>query len=473
MSKRLIIKTKNENTYSLAQNSGIILSERGLAKSSIKRRNLLKELDLSVTEKEMKSFTEVEAKETICRYGLTELVLEVTSSCNLRCSYCIFGEKYNELRKHENKNMNFEMAKRAIDQYIELFMSARIYNPSRIPTISFYGGEPLLNFDLIKKCTKYVKSIYKGEIFITLTSNATLLTDEILYFFKEYGITPIFSLDGAEEEHNLHRVMCGNKGTFSTVIKKLNRAYEILEMPLFINTVYSYNTNLNNVINFFVENTKFICLNLAQVSPVNTTYYEDFSDEQIEKFFAGYKLLENEFYDYIKSTDKSFNDKIRKRIYMLDLLFSRKCMNIIVRQLFESNNPASQYTGTCVPGERIFLDVDGYYHPCEKISRSRNIGNISTGLNFSGIAEYMNEFNKEIISSCSSCGIKKMCPVCYNTFLKNGKFIKDGTVCKNNCESFENTFAHYCYLNELDETWLDTFRTDYYKKVKELVVTLR
>jgi len=75
---------------------------------------------------------------------LGQLTLEITTSCNLRCRYCAFSGKYEYTRKHGNDNMSEEIARKAIDYYVDHSKKAERHS------IGFYGGEPLLNIDLIK-----------------------------------------------------------------------------------------------------------------------------------------------------------------------------------------------------------------------------------------------------------------------------------------------------------------------------------
>lgn len=84
------------------------------------------------------------------------LILQVTQNCNLRCDYCLYSGKYNT-RSHQNKRMNFSVAKEAIDFLKEHSKEKRkVY-------IAFYGGEPLLEFELIKKCVTYAENIMKDS----------------------------------------------------------------------------------------------------------------------------------------------------------------------------------------------------------------------------------------------------------------------------------------------------------------------
>lgn len=131
----------------------------------------------------------------MCHY----LTLQVTQQCNLRCEYCAYSGMY-ENRVHTNKKMDFEMAKKAIDFFIEHSRE------SKDIIVGFYGGEPLLMFPLIKQCVEYIESIVEGKkISYAMTTNGTLLNDEVADFLAEHEVILSISLDGSKEEHNLHR----------------------------------------------------------------------------------------------------------------------------------------------------------------------------------------------------------------------------------------------------------------------------
>ena len=121
------------------------------------------------------------------------LVLQVTQSCNLRCEYCAYsGNYYN--RSHEANYMSVEVAKKAVD-----FLFDHSTNALEVG-IGFYGGEPLLNFSLIKKIIAYIEEKYSGKaVRYNMTTNATLLTDEIIDYLVEKEFQLVFSIDGPKK----------------------------------------------------------------------------------------------------------------------------------------------------------------------------------------------------------------------------------------------------------------------------------
>lgn len=140
-----------------------------------------------------KNFTVQDIKEYLYNSaeGFKQLMLEATSACNFRCKYCTYSEHYDRTRLHGSEMMSFYVAKKAIDYYFENFKSVLNRNPQRKPIINFYGGEPLLNFELIEKCVTYIKKYYKEylhENFYYITTNRLLLTEKIQDFFMKMNL---------------------------------------------------------------------------------------------------------------------------------------------------------------------------------------------------------------------------------------------------------------------------------------------
>lgn len=151
---------------------------------------------------------------------VTSTVLQIANDCNLNCIYC-YGDGGSYGREREL--MTFETAKKSID-----FMVANSADVERL-TVIFFGGEPLINFDVVKKTFDYCKSIEEssGKKFrFSMTTNGTILTDEIYNFIKDNKISVMISMDGGKELQNKHRCYCDGKGSFEDIVKNIERFKE-------------------------------------------------------------------------------------------------------------------------------------------------------------------------------------------------------------------------------------------------------
>ena len=139
-------------------------------------------------------------------------IFVVTTACNLQCVYC----QANNGKCDSNLYMTEEIARRAVD----LALQSPEYNLS----FEFQGGEPLLNFPIIKFIVSYAEA-HKAwhSISYSVVSNLTLLTEEVLDFAKAYNITIATSLDGSEAVHNWNRHYIGGEGSFQKVVDGVQR----------------------------------------------------------------------------------------------------------------------------------------------------------------------------------------------------------------------------------------------------------
>lgn len=142
------------------------------------------------------------------------LSLNLTQQCNLRCKYCYVENPGSQ------PFMNEKTARKAVD-FIAEFEDIEGFG------ISFYGGEPLLNFPVIKSTINYASKVgeEKGfpEIKYHVTTNGTLLTDEMIDFFTAYDIDVMLSIDGPAPIHDAMRVTPDGKGTHAKVSEALQK----------------------------------------------------------------------------------------------------------------------------------------------------------------------------------------------------------------------------------------------------------
>lgn len=137
-------------------------------------------------------------------------IFVVTNSCNMSCVYC---QAQSNMQKHRGL-MTEETAQKAVD--------IALSSNSNYLTFEFQGGEPLINYDVIKFIILYSEENSRGKtIQYNVVSNLTMLTDEMLDFFAEHNVSISTSLDGNENAHNKNRPYIGGNGTFEDVKDKL------------------------------------------------------------------------------------------------------------------------------------------------------------------------------------------------------------------------------------------------------------
>ena len=130
---------------------------------------------------------------------VSDITLQITKNCNFRCQYCLFATDSKVERVHENSNMSWTIAKESIDFLYSHSMDCPNVN------IAFYGGEPLMNFNLIKKIVLYAENLFVSKkIRYIMTVNGSLLTETIVDFLVKYDFNITVSLDGPQDVQNRH-----------------------------------------------------------------------------------------------------------------------------------------------------------------------------------------------------------------------------------------------------------------------------
>ncbi|MDO4466946.1 MAG: thioether cross-link-forming SCIFF peptide maturase [Bacillota bacterium] len=148
------------------------------------------------------------------------LCLHVAHTCNLNCSYCFASQgKYHG----DRALMTFEVGKQALD-----FLVANS-GTRRNLEVDFFGGEPLMNWDVCKKLVEYARSIEKEHnknFRFTLTTNGMLIDDDVIEFANKEMSNVVLSLDGRKEIHDRLRVNYAGKGSYDTIVPKFQELVE-------------------------------------------------------------------------------------------------------------------------------------------------------------------------------------------------------------------------------------------------------
>ena len=148
------------------------------------------------------------------------LCLHVAHTCNLNCAYCFASQgRY----QGERAVMSFEVGKRALDFLVENSGSRRNLE------VDFFGGEPLMNFQVVKDLVAYARSIEKQHnknFRFTLTTNGIQIDDDVIDFANREYSNVVLSLDGRKEIHDRYRVDYAGHGSWDRIVPKFQKLVE-------------------------------------------------------------------------------------------------------------------------------------------------------------------------------------------------------------------------------------------------------
>ena len=399
----------------------------------------------------------------IIKDGLQNVTLEVTEQCNLRCKYCIYQEDHTEYRKFGAKKMSWETAKAAID-YLKDHSDY-----TEKPHVGFYGGEPLLNFEIIKRSVEYAKKVFDKELLFALTTNATLVTDEIAEFFAANGMNLIISLDGPKEMHDANRVFTDGSGSYEQTrigIEKLVCAYKKRHCTekLGFNIVVSgpdYEKDYD-IIQHFFDNADWIpedvlfTTSTVDRGPKDSSYVLPQSAEDLE-------YMRNAIEPNYEWEKNRRNLPKGKRGLIVDGAIDKGMLAIHKRLLLDK--PAEKYgmNGCCVPGQRrIYVTADGRFLLCEKVGNIPAIGNVHTGLDAELIRKvYVDDFIAEATQYCRNCWAINLCSLCYvNCYDENGPhFAFRHNSCMSERKYIEENLIRYHTILESDPESLEHYNS--------------
>lgn len=385
--------------------------------------------------------------------SIRNIALGVTEGCNFRCKYCVYSGDYLYLRKHNQKRMNFKTAVRAIDFFLNLIRSNKRTRKLNKFGIGFYGGEPLLEFELIKEVIKYTRKQISWEKFgkdfeieFRITTNGSLLKENVVDFLKEEDVFLDISIDGPKEEHDRYRVYKNGGGTWDIIMENIKRIRK--KYPDYYKTRVEHLSTIHpahdqdKIERFFKTNTKLFDFDRIRFSSV--------SGELLKS--EGKKKLINES---------------KKKIGRLILLNAIKYV-ITDKFKLRSINHIHKFTGACFPGgEKVFVDVDGRFHICEKISPYYPIGDVDRGFDIRKIKNMLHEYNREIIEKkCWNCEFWFMCGICFVHVAKKGELVIE---CDDIRQGYPNLLKSFLEKMEVDD---EEINNSYFNSVSDYIEQL-
>lgn len=341
------------------------------------------------------------------------LILQVTQRCNFRCKYCIYSEENLLNRCHSDLEMSLETAYKAVDFYYQHSVDCDEIG------ISFYGGEPLLSFELIQRVVDYAERLFAGKrVTFRLTTNASLLDEEKVRYFttEKHNFNVLISLDGPKEIQDMARQFPDGSGTYDHIMQRLHKIPDICSS---YSSIFSFNSviDTNNEYSTIakIDQDPFVkeCsvqYNFVEKEDRGTKYNSDFIESINYDIFLGYL-------GYYREKSPVYPNKL------IEYLMKRNRMQeerIASGSLGERSAPS----GPCAPGaHRLFVDYRGRLFPCERVSESNphmTIGDIWNGFDLSSVRSMLN-IASTTQAECMSCWAFQLCSLCIKASDEKGR----------------------------------------------------
>lgn len=330
---------------------------------------------------------EATAREFKKRQGIVKAIcLHVAHDCNLACKYCFAGKGEYDGPKGL---MSFETGKRALDFLIEQSGTRKNLE------VDFFGGEPLMNWDVCKKLVKYGRSREKEcnkNFRFTLTTNGILLNDEIIDFCSKEMGNVVLSLDGRKETNDRLRTSCNGKGSYDLIIDKFKKfADSRNQSDYYMRGTYThFNTDFSADLLHMAD----LGFKELSIEPVVCEPSEPYAlrESDLPVLKEQYEILANEMLRrYRKGNGFTFYH------YMIDL-DAGPC---IVKRV----------SGCGVGTEYLAVTPSGELYPCHQFvgDESFKLGDIWNGIENKKILNQFNECNVYSHKECKDCFAKLYC----------------------------------------------------------------
>lgn len=314
------------------------------------------------------------------------LCLHIAHTCNLNCEYCFAGQgKYHG----EDALMSFEVGKQAIDFLVKNSGTRKNLE------VDFFGGEPLVNFDVVKQIVKYARSIEKENnkhFRFTLTTNGVLLDEDVIDFLNKEMNNVVLSLDGRKEIHDRLRKNINGDGSYDIIVPKFKKFVEKRGNKEY----YMRGTFTRNNLDFTNDIFHMADLGFSELSmePVVSKPDTDYAlrEEDLDKIYEQYEILAKEM---IKR--KKQGNPFTFYHYMIDL----------------SGGPCiyKRITGCGSGTEYLAVTPSGDFYPCHQFVGDKKflMGNVKDGITNTKLRDEFKMCNAYSRKECKDCWAKLYC----------------------------------------------------------------
>lgn len=321
-------------------------------------------------------------------------ILGITEQCNLRCTYCCYSGSYLNNRTHGAKYME----SKDIDSIFEFI---EVLSPNRNIRISFYGGEPLLNYTIIQYAVDLGYMKWGDKVTFSISTNGVLLTPIVIDWIIAKNVELAISIDGTEEFHDKHRIDKRGNGSFSKIKTAL----------LYLKTNYP---KCYYGITIMMTLPSFRSIGKIAEAWHNEPLLKELSPSMINglapNFSSGVEKIE---YEEILSVYSSLLDSYHQHPEwnVLRVLFNQ-CISYWKERPIVSPHGAIPMA-TCMPiNTKLFVDSNLQIGVCEKISDKYRIGDVKTGIDWNRTNTIVKEYYNKRVERCRYCPSVRMCDMC-------------------------------------------------------------
>ncbi len=347
-----------------------------------------------------------------------QLTLSVSEQCNLRCGYCPHGHELGWIRSHQDERMSPSVARKAVREF--LTRSRDVETPS----ISFYGGEPLLEFDLIREIVDLVRREGPCDDYrFIIDTNGTLLSEEVCAFIVTEGVHLQISLDGPTDIHDRHRSHRGGGPSHAEVeagIGRLlavsSRAHEQLRFQVTL----APPTEVERVDTYFADFPPYRKAGIKEAPSVGASIVD----------LTG--INPGDIGITTEDKGRFRDDLLAARQRYVDTRVAGRTPGPILAALFddglvsfyhrfrETLGDAISPGGCCRPGQRrLHVRADGAYQPCERVGDGLIIGHVSEGLDLEAVEVLWSRFKQSFGEHCLDCWACRLCSACFSVLAES------------------------------------------------------
>ncbi len=316
------------------------------------------------------------------------LCLHIAHDCNLKCRYC-FAE---EGEYHGKRSlMSAEVGKKAID-----FIIANS-GKRRNLEVDFFGGEPLMNFDVVKEIVEYGREqekLHDKNFRFTITTNGILLDDEKQKYINENMHNVVLSLDGRKEVNDYMRPRAGGQGSYDIIVPKFQKLAESRnQTDYYLRGTFTHNNlDFSKDVFHIADDLGFKQVSVEPVVAEATESYA-ITENDLDTIFEEYEKLAEQLYIRHKTGEKDFNFFH----FMVDLT-GGPCI-------------AKRLSGCGSGTEYLAVTPEGDLYPCHQFvgQEEYKIGSVYTGIENTAIREEFANCNVYTKPDCKKCWAKFYC----------------------------------------------------------------